>query len=266
MADKYYVPFSKKIGQSETRYKNNILYGFDKQLKSTSEWLGTTEARDFFRQEKIDLHNFLKESELYKNLDKIIQSNASSSEQYVETFYKQGSKKGHKDIKRTLKFTKADEKALYYLKNYNFKLIRNVNNDLRYGLRRSLTRAVIEGKSIGELRKEILELPLTPIRNFSPHTRARMIARTEYSRARNTGNLQAYANYGVETVEIITANDNFVCDLCLDIEEHNPYSITDSNNLPPFHTNCRCTVAPVTALSSYQNAPLENPNIVNLIP
>ena len=94
--------------------------------------------------------------------------------------------------------------------------------------------------------RKLMELPLTPINNnISVRTRAEMIARTEHARAVNTGTLQAYVNYGVKQVEIITAQDGLVCDDCLEIEDNNPHNVYEAQELLPMHPNCRCAFAPV---------------------
>ena len=73
---------------------------------------------------------------------------------------------------------------------------------------------------------------------ISPRVRAEMIARTEHARAVNTGTLQSYANYGVEMVEIITARDDLVCEICEEYDEENPHRLSDAQDLLPAHPNC----------------------------
>ena len=109
-----------------------------------------------------------------------------------------------------------------------------------------------------------MELPLTPINNnISVRTRAEMIARTEHARAVNTGTLQAYVNYGVTQVEIITAKDSLVCDDCMDAEENNPWSINEAQSLLPMHPTCRCAYAPIVdSIEDLER--VENPPSVDL--
>lgn len=265
MSKEYWIPISKSMNTSEKSYADYIGKGIDDQLKATSEWLSTKEAEEMFKQKRANLESYLEKTKLNENLDSIINSNASSSRRYTELFYRQGREQGCKKIKRSLEFTDADKEALYYLKNYNFELIKNINDDVKGKIREHLTSAVIDGKGIVELSNQLMNIPVEPINNISPRARATMIARTEYNRARITGTLQSYQNYGVEMVEVITANDSSVCDICIDISEKNPYNINDVKNLPPFHPNCRCTVSALTGLSEYQNTPLSNPNVVNLV-
>ena len=108
----------------------------------------------------------------------------------------------------------------------------------------------MKGENPRQLIPVIEELPLKPLtvplpngkyRLISTRTRAEMIARTEYARAQCTGKLQAYANYGVEKVDVLTCGDELVCDKCKYYENHNPWKIEDVGGLLPAHPNCRCT-------------------------
>ena len=122
--------------------------------------------------------------------------------------------------------------------------------------------------------RNLMELPLSPINgNISVRTRAEMIARTEKARAQNTGTLQAYANYGVDQIEVITSHDDLVCDYCLELEEGNPYMLQEADNLIPAHPNCRCYyvahVPEPDELGSFDIGSLsivDNPLVVNLCP
>ena len=109
-----------------------------------------------------------------------------------------------------------------------------------------------------------MELPFNPIdTNISLITRAEMIARTEHARAVNTGTLQAYVNYGITQVEIVTAQDGLVCDDCLELESRNPLTINEAQEALPMHPNCRCAFAPV-ADSVEDLERVNNPTSVDL--
>ena len=86
-----------------------------------------------------------------------------------------------------------------------------------------------------------------------------MIAKTEVSRAQNTGMLQSYVNEGYTEVKILTAEDDNVCHICLknayefndDAEiiysnhgkerVHNIQEMIKKKEYVPAHPNCRCT-------------------------
>lgn len=262
---KYWIPISKSMNSSEKSYATHIGKGIDDQLKATSEWLGTSEAEEMFKKKRRSLNNYLDKSRLWEEIQTIQYTYAKNTEEFIKEFYEQGARNGCGAIKRRLAFTDADKEALWYLKKYNFDLIKDLHFQVTGKIRDTLTYGVVSGESVLELTDKLLKIPIEPINNITPRARATMIARTEYARARITGTLQSYQNYGVEMVEVITANDSSVCDICIDISEKNPYNINDVRNLPPFHPNCRCTVSALTGLSEYQNTPLSNPNVVNLV-
>jgi hypothetical protein len=50
-----------------------------------------------------------------------------------------------------------------------------------------------------------------------------------------------------ELVKVVTFGDNDVCEKCLDVEEHSPYTLEEVNSMNPYgngivHPNCRCMV------------------------
>ncbi len=47
-----------------------------------------------------------------------------------------------------------------------------------------------------------------------------------------------------ELVNVVTREDNLVCQLCLDISEEGPYTVEEASNKIPAHVNCRCIMLP----------------------
>jgi hypothetical protein len=56
-------------------------------------------------------------------------------------------------------------------------------------------------------------------------------------------------------VKVITQNDDYVCEKCIDVADHSPYTLEEVRNLNPYgpdfgtgtnlvHPNCRCATAP----------------------
>lgn len=267
------IPFTKKLSSYEQEYLSSIGLGMDRQLELISDWLGSDEFAELQRMNRNQIDAFFRNSGIRDKFDELITYNANDSHQFIENFYKMGANLGYEDINQVLAYTLADEKALYYVSQYNFELIRNLNENLREGIRETIFNGVAAGDGYNTIKNNLLELPLTPLDGISLRTRAEMIARTEYARAVNTGTLQAYANYGVDQVEIITAGDAYVCDDCLAIEDGNPYNLMDAMSLLPVHPNCRCGYAAYIPepddLSGYDLGSLsvvDNPLVVNLCP
>lgn len=240
----------------------HLLDGMDEQLIRTSKWLNTPEARRYFRLHAQDVQDFFKESGIREELKPLLEANIEGSEAYIKQFYKMGAELGYADLNRRLLFTQADQEAFYFLKKYNFDLIKDLNKELHEGIQEVITRSVLEGNGYKETARLLLEIPLTPLENsrISLRQRAEMIARTEHARAVNTGTLQAYSNMGVTEVNILTVGDSDVCDYCLDLEDNNPYSLEEAMILLPAHPNCRCSYTPVISSINHEVAPI----IVNL--
>lgn len=243
-----HIPNMKKLTRGEQQYLRELLNGLDNQMLTVSEWLGTDEAKRFFRTRQADIDEFFKNSGIREELQTIINSNVDNSEDLIRKFYQVGSYLGYSDLHKKVVYTIADKEALYHVTQHNFELIRDLNTTLFEGIQETLFNAVAAGQGANETTRDILALGIKPlpiknkkgevVRLISSRTRARMIARTEHARAVNTGTLQAYSNYGVEQVEIITVGDSNVCDDCIELEENNPYSLEEAMNLLPVHPNC----------------------------
>lgn len=60
------------------------------------------------------------------------------------------------------------------------------------------------------------------------------------------GNLLAFRSSGVvDAYNVNTANDDKVCQVCLDASENGPYPIDDDEHKPAFHPGDRCWITPV---------------------
>ena len=257
------IPFTKKLTSQELDYLTSILLGYDRQLAAVAEFIGTDEYAELMYMNQRQIDAFFRNSGITQKLDQLIEFNASDSNTFIEEFYRIGAEAGYNDIAQTLAYTIADKEALYRVSRYNFNLVSNANTELRNGIREVIFNAVTEGDGYQTTMRRLMELPLEPVNGISPQTRAEMIARTEHARAVNTGTLQAYANYGVDQVDIITSHDGLVCDDCLDLEENNPYTLQEVQGLLPAHPNCRCyyvAVVPEPDLLTLQS----NPVVVDL--
>ena len=270
------LPITKKLTPEEQTYLDTIMAGLDEQLKKAGEWLASEEAAELAgaRQQQIDA--FFRNSGIRDQIEALIEYNAQDSEEFIENFYKEGAALGYENIRQLLAYTLADQEALFHLKNYNFDLIRSLNEGLRDGIREVIFSGVAAGDGYNVTMRRLRELPLQPLtytyyRNgkkievtMSPRARAEIIARTEAARAHTTGTLQAYSNYGINDVDIITVKDKLVCNMCMDLEANNPHPI-NSPDLPPIHPCCRCSVA--AHLETAGDMPLQdNPQVIDLTP
>ena len=145
-------------------------------------------------------------------------------------------------------------------------LIKNYSkHDLRETIKHDIFRGIAEGQSIHEVARSITDAGLQPLKDktLTAYQRASLIARTEIARSMSTGRLQAYANYGVEKVRILTAGDSNVCPICLEAAEKT-YTLKEAEGLIPFHPACRCSIMAV--IEHVSSKILDNPKIMNLTP
>lgn len=260
------------------KYYNIISEIIDQQLNAGKQWLNSTEAKDYFFEEAKYQQGIFQSLE--DEWETILQNNYHHIDDLIEEVYNQGKLKGYNDIRRRLVFTDTDREALKFVRHYNFQLIRNLSNDLRANVKKTITKRIATGENPYNVANELLELGVTrlPGSTFTPKQRAVMIAKTEVSRAQNTGILQSYVNEGYTEVKILTAEDGHVCRLCLEnAYEFNSDEIIydnrgkdrvhrirdmNSSSWVPLHPNCRCTY---TAVWESRRDNLK-PEVINLTP
>lgn len=237
----YKEPFNKE----EQAYYEHLCQGLDRQLAQTIEWLQSPEAREFYRERAEYLEWLWSQYDLENQLDNIINYNASSCDEFIDNFYHGGAAIGYSQLKRGLAYTPADEKTLNFIRSTDYGYVKNLNNDMKDTIRKTIFEDIAKGNSYQKTINKIRELPLTPVADgrLSPDVRARMIARTERARARGYGTLQSYANYGVEYYNLITRGKK-ACGICIDLEKNGPYHITDPTAYIPIHPNCICSNGP----------------------
>lgn len=253
-----------KLTHEELAYYNLLSRSFDKTINTYLEWLDTKEAQQLF-YEDIQYNE-----QLFKDVDihEIINDTSVSANKIIEKVYEQGLKKGYKDIRRRYVLNEPAERGLIFLKDYNFQLIKNVNDDLAKTIRGHIAQGVAEGQSMYEVQQSILETSRVALKDktLSAYDRASMIARTETARAMSQGSLQAYANYGVKQVKILTAGDDNVCPICREAETK-IFEISDELEIVPFHPCCRCSVtAHIKDLTDLPYEPIKNPEILCCAP
>ena len=221
----------------EQMYHNAIDNGINQYILLLIGWWLLSDEADHFFNDGVDKRSFWKTSELQEQFDKILQSNVNEADNYVKQAFESGLNIGYSQINRPTGSSFADKKTLYFLKQYNFDLIKGVNQDMINNIRKSLIRAEREGLDTYQTAELIRQADLQPVRNFSPKARAEMISRTETRRARTYGTLQAYQNYDINHVNIIIA-DNMACEECQYLASKNPYTISEASGLIPVHPNC----------------------------
>ena len=263
--DELYIPSDFALSKRQKALYEDLVEGIDNQLLETMEWLDTNEAKRLWNKKQKEIDKMWDDLDLKSHMDDITKENIENEEEYINQFYKIGKDLGEKELKHKMDFTNADKKALKFLKDYNYDLIKNVNDDIAHGVRKVITEAVASGKHPTEVVADLMELPFKPNdTRISVKTRCELIARTESARALNTGTLQSYYKMGVTEVDIITSGTDSVCDECLELEANSPYPVSVAMRLLPAHPGCCCSFAAVT--ESIADEPVDNPLIADLTP
>ena len=262
------------------RYYNHIMNLLNNQVDSTIKWLDSEDARQLFYDEAEYQYGLFQSLE--DEWDTILENKYPSIEALLQEVYNRGKAKGYAEMREHIRFTDTDKLALEFVREYNFALIRKLDNDTRDYIRNIITSAVLGGENPRIVAPKIMDTVGTRLEGstFTPTQRAVMIARTEISRVQNTGILQSYVNEGYTEVKILTAEDSNVCYTCLTYafefnedspviyasrgEEkiHNIIELLKGGMFPPFHPNCRCTYL---SIWETKDEPPKDPLIVKLI-
>ena len=242
----------------EVRYYNQLMNLINGQLDAGIRWLDSEEAREYFFGESEYQREVFRALE--DEWDSILEGKYSSVDALLSEVYRRGKAKGYTDMRSRIRYTEQDKLALAFVQEYNFGLIRNIDNDVRSQIKGKIVSGFLAGDHPNTIAPKILQIAQERLdgSNFTPKQRATMIARTEVSRVQNTGILQSYVNEGFTEVKILTAEDNNVCDLCLryafefiddeiifenrgEERVHNISKLIKGGLFPPFHPLCRCT-------------------------
>lgn len=232
-----------------------ILQMFRQNITATKRFL--KENEELFKERARNTPNIsngiYKEYELDAFLSAIIESGANDGKKILTGVYDQGLKEAYRKINKDYIITPSNIETLKHLQDYGYDLIKSVGNDQKHIIKQQISTGILEGKNPLDIAPKIAEsVNLAPTdstgRRLKPINRARNIARTETMRALNTGNIEAYKNYNIRQVEIVACTTGKAaartCTYCLGVNG-NIVNVNDVTNLPPFHSMCRCTVAPV---------------------
>ena len=109
---------------------------------------------------------------------------------------------------------------------------------LREALNEGLTDSVIAGINPDKLKQRLMD-------DFQvSYGRADAIVRTEMAHIQTTAAEQRYKDAGIEKVQVWAKEDERLCDICGKLHEKT-IVIGSGEEMPPFHTKCRCCIVPV---------------------
>lgn len=141
----------------------------------------------------------------------------------------------------------SSQTASAYLKIDGVDFVKGVNENTRDALRDTLKEGLVNEEGIDQLSKRV-----SSVFSDAKGQRSRMISRTEVLRSTNFATEEAFRqSQVVRGKEWLTAQDERVDDECaaldgkiIDIED-DFHEGKFSDEFPPLHPNCRCTILPV---------------------
>lgn len=173
--------------------------------------------------------NFVMNANLDEKVNKALNEVLSKGMESVEVQF---------GINSVVKNNKID-----FFKDYVFSNIKGMNDDLIIKLKAIISRAILSNTPKGELLVQIKTAFNTSM------TRARVIARTETTRALNMGARQVAEGSGLKLKKVWDAKlDNRTSDICIDLDgKEKPMNENfsykgESWNEPPAHPNCRSLI------------------------
>jgi len=185
---------------------------------------------------------------LMKNLKSLFVSSSIKPlvDKFTTDFYIKGMETTEKEFAQNFF---PDEKALEFLKDYNFDMVKNMTDELSINLKAILQRSFLNNKPLTETKAEVTKL-------FNNNeVRAKAIVRTEKARASNYGRLEgAKQSKLIKGKSILNPMNEKTSPLCKRMmKKYADKTITlDTNfkddktgqswNAPPFHVNCRTSL------------------------
>ena len=125
----------------EVRYYNLLMNLINGQLDAGIRWLDSDEAREYFFGETEYQREVFQALE--DEWDTILEGKYSSVDALLSEVYRIGKAKGYADMRSRIRFTEADKQALKIARDYNYHLIRKLDNDIRIQVKNIITAGVI---------------------------------------------------------------------------------------------------------------------------
>ena len=182
--------------------------------------------------------------------------------QYVQSAYKQGAYRSYASKYKTeaerrapgLGVTRGEfiKEAFFspemmskveLLSTRAYESLKGITTAMASEMNRVFATALVEGRGAAKTARMLRDT----VGNLT-NRRALALARTEVIYAHAEGQLDGYAQLGVDTVkaevEWSTANDGAVCEECGSMEGQ-VYRVSEAHGMIPLHPNCRCAWVPV---------------------
>lgn len=220
------------LSEDEEELLYLLLLLFSDILEKTKLWVYSLDSLSI---DDLDMFFF---DDMRSEINELFKKHFIPISALLEIYYDDGKSLAYSDLNVTPVDFGNDKTALSIIKHHNHQKIGEIIDGICNNMRDSIWDGVKDGLAIGELIPILENNAFNPVGKFTPQQRAEMIAITERSRAFNTGKLQTYMNYGVQLVDVVTMHDERVCQTCIDVENNNPYTIQEAEELLPLHPRC----------------------------
>lgn len=256
--DMVFVPFTTKMTSLEQLFYDTLMFEVEKYLLITKEWVQTQDGLEY-------LHTTTKSSN--KNLKLLLQQhhiNTNKLHTILLTQYNTGSSYAHRSIGKNPNITKTSHTQTI---NLLLKGVDKIISRFDKTIRKDILHFIKDMK--GEKVKTVInKLKDWSKHNFTTHisakVRSEMIARTEMTRSFNGGVLQTYANYGLNSFDIVNYNDIGICDTCINLIANNPYTLEEVMGLIPVHPFCRCLCVIAHTSTEIPLKEIQDPIIIDM--
>lgn len=179
--------------------------------------------------------------------------------QYIKSATQRGIKQAQTDMRQAgydvpdedparLMYTPVHSEKAQLLYSRNYRELQGINQAVGKEISRELTDGLTEGRGVPEIARSLADRV-----DKVGKTRATTLAHTEIIHAHAEAKLDTYERLGLDEVaaqvEISTAGDRRVCDLCRALKGRK-LPIDEARALIPRHPRCRCTWKPITKVST----------------
>jgi len=151
-----------------------------------------------------------------------------------------------KDAKIDVVFDLRNPIVEEFIKKWKLRLAEEIVDTTLNNIRKEIALGVQRGYSIDQIARGVKKENYKGIRGVfksASDKRAKMIARTEITRAQSEGRLIAWEQSGVVSrVELPHQPDE--CEECAMLKDRE-YTLDEATGLLPVHPNCRCTISPI---------------------
>jgi|TARA_R100000501_G_C2610830_1_gene105474 hypothetical protein len=237
------VPLSPKDNETPGKVKKKFKKDLLSFLRETEKAI-MTELSTIYTSDKLaEIKDFTDLwSRLIDNLKGLFNDSSVKPlvDEFTQEFYVKGMNKSEYEFAQNFF---PDKKQLDFLKDYNFDIVKGMNQETADRLRSTLQRAHMEQKPFTEVKDEVAKL------FHKDRIRAKAIVRTESARAENMGALAGAKQSGIVQGKNVTHSFP-ECDVCkrldkkygqksMNLDDKFYDKITGKSwESPPFHPNC----------------------------